>query len=146
MEFNDKPRIESRFYDDLLSILSEKKINYTFKLAISMLGHPYISWSSISRTLSWQPSLINLLSYGPVKADNPNGLHELGDTIGVYIYRKLGDMQEREREKARETIAHNLIMLCGSYGLDRHDEVYCIRTIARRIMTQTEYDRLITGK
>lgn len=146
MEFDDEPRIESQFYDDLVSILSAKKVNYTFKLAISMLGHPYISWSSISRTLSWQPSLLTLLSYGPVKADNPSGLHELGDTIGIYIYRKLGGISEPDREKARETIAHNLIMLCRSYGLDRYDEVYCIRTIARRIMTQPEYDRLVTGK
>lgn len=144
MEFDDKSKMETPIYDELFDILSNRKIDYPFKLSISMFGHLYISWSSISRTVSFQPTFLTLLCYGLKTVDDTVDIEKLGGMVGTHIQRNLNKISIQEGEIVRKTIAHNLIMLRKSYGLDRHKETYCIRAIARKIMTKPEYDRLVT--
>lgn len=131
------------FYDRLFTILTQSKYNYHFKLSVSIMGHPYISWSSITRTLLRQPTLINLLKYG-YNPPTQFSVHDMSVFIGKYMCNKLSSISMEKREEIRETLAHNLATLYHSYNQDRHDEKHCIRVIASRVMTNCEYE-LITA-
>lgn len=133
------------FYDELYAMLTKEKFGYTFKIARSMTGKLYPSWSTLARTVSWQPSLLTLLSYGPIKYNSANA-YELGDFIGTYFFHKTQEIPLNQREDTREILVHNLINLSKSYDAGRFDETTCIRAIAKANMTNVEYVHVVTGK
>lgn len=139
------------YFTTLFDIMTASEITHPFKLCVSMFGSPYISITSylgssvtsVVRTMTWQPHLIDVLTHGVITVpsyitgnDIDEG-HFIGDVLSCFFFAKL----EYDENKSM-IFCKNIAMLYRSYDQSRFKEKQCIRSWAKRMMCSGEYATL----
>jgi hypothetical protein len=149
-----RQRSENSFFIALYHLLTGRQINHRFKICVSLLGYPYISWLSwlgvstetVYRTLTYQPSLLTVLNYDHA-CSNKDYL-EIGRLFGAFLYSMLNKESYLDKqEEKRHNFIHNMSLLQLQY-LDQEQckELTCLRRIATMFIIPTELSRFMAGE